>query len=252
MPTRSRPLHTVTAGLLLMATTACSTQGDERSTSPSPSGPSATSGTAPSTSRSGESMSAATQNLFTAAAGGDLTAARAALSAGADLEARNDDGRTPVVVATKAGHSAVAVALLDAGADPNAKDHMQDSAFLYAGAEGMDEILRATLRHGADVRSTNRYGGTALIPASEHGHVSTARTLIAAGVPVDHVNNLGWTALLEAIVLGDGSADQVNVVRQLLAAGADPSIGDRSGRTPRHLAVDAGYTDIVKAIDDAG
>lgn len=197
-------------------------------------------------------MSAATRDLFDAAGRGDLAAARVALTAGADLDARDGDGRTPALVATKARHTSVAVALLDAGADPNTQDAMQDSTFLYAGAEGLDEILRATLRRGADMRSTNRYGGTALIPASEHGHVSTVRILIAAGVPIDHVNNLGWTALLEAIVLGDGSADHVAVVRHPLDAGADPGIADRSGRTPRELAAAAGYTEMVTAIDRAG
>ena len=73
------------------------------------------------------------------------------------------------------------------------------------------------------MKSTNRFGGTALIPASEHGHTETVRILINAGVPLDHVNDLGWTAMLEAIVLNDGSADQVDVVRQLIGAGADTS-----------------------------
>ena len=143
----------------------------------------------------------ATRALFRAAADGDLRAARSAVQDKADLEARNEDRQTPLVVATKAKQTEVAVLLLEAGADPDAKDEMSDSAFLYAGAEGYNEILRATLRRGANVKSTNRFGGTALIPASEHGHTETVRILINAGVPVDHVNDLGWTAMLEAIVL---------------------------------------------------
>jgi ankyrin repeat protein len=198
------------------------------------------------------SRSDATRNLFRAAASGDLVAARRAIAAGADLEARDDRRRTPVVVATKAQRTKVAIALLDAGADPNAKDDLQDSAFLYAGAEGLDQILRATVRHGARVTSANRFGGTALIPASEHGYSDTVRILINAGVPLDHVNDLGWTAMLEAIVLGDGSAGHVDVIRQLIGAGADTSIRDRDGRTPRSLAAARGYDRIVDLIDDAG
>ena len=60
-------------------------------------------------------------------------------------------------------------------------------------------------------------------------------------MPLDHVNDLGWTAMLEAIVLNDGSADQVDVVRQLIGAGADTSIRDKNGRTPRSLAAAEGY-----------
>ena len=193
----------------------------------------------------------ATKALFTAAEQGDVAAARAALAAKADLEARNGKKQTPLVVATKAQQTKVAVLLLEAGADPNAKDEISDSAFLYAGAEGYNEILRATLRHGAKVKSTNRFGGTALIPASEHGYTETVRILINAGVPLDHVNDLGWTAMLEAIVLNDGSADQVDVVRQLIGAGADPTFRDKNGRTPRSLAAAKGYDEIVKVIDDA-
>ena len=91
------------------------------------------------------------------------------------------------------------------------------------------------------MKSTNRFGGTALIPASEHGHTTTVRILINAGVPLDHVNDLGWTAMLEAIVLNDGSADQVDVVRQLIGAGADTSVRDKNdaahrGRWPQPRA----------------
>lgn len=192
----------------------------------------------------------ATRALFRAASTGDVAAARAAIAAKADLKARDDRRRTPLVVATKAKQTKVAVLLLEAGADPDAKDDLQDSAFLYAGAEGYNEILRATLRHGANVKSTNRFGGTALIPASEHGYSETVRILINAGVPVDHVNDLNWTAMLEAIVLGNGSADHVDVVRQLIGAGADTSIRDGDGRTPRSLAAARGYDEIVALIDD--
>lgn len=190
-------------------------------------------------------------SLHEAVSRGDADAVRAAIAANADLEARDAAGRTPLVAATKAEDAELAGILLSAGADPNAKDDLQDSAFLYAGAEGLDEILLLTLRHGADVRSTNRFGGTALIPASEHAHVSTVRILLDAGVPVDHVNDLSWTALHEAIVLGDGSPEHVTVVRMLLDAGADTSIADGAGVLPRELAARRGFTEIVRAIDEA-
>jgi uncharacterized protein len=200
---------------------------------------------------SGEPTSAsdATARLLRAVADGDARGVQDALADGADLKHRDGDGRTPLVVATKADRVEVARVLLEAGADPDTKDDLQDSAFLYAGAEGLDEILAMTLDHGADVRSTNRFGGTALIPASEHAHVETVRTLIAAGVPLDHVNHLGWTALHEAIVLGNGDADHVTVVRLLLDAGADATIPDGSGTLPRQLAADAGHTAIVAELD---
>ncbi|MEV4737366.1 MULTISPECIES: ankyrin repeat domain-containing protein [unclassified Microbacterium] len=190
-------------------------------------------------------MSDASRDLLAAAAGGDADAVRAALDAGADLEARGGGGMTALVAATKANHLAAARALIDAGADVNAKDDIQDSAYLYAGARGHDEILRLTLDHGADLASTNRYGGTALIPASERGLLSTIRILLDAGVDPNHVNNLHWTALHEAIVLGDGSQTYVEVVRALLAGGADVTVRDGDGVLPHDLATARGYDAIA-------
>lgn len=173
--------------------------------------------------------------LFDAVDRNDPAAITAALASGANIEARGEGERTPLVEATKNDAVAAASTLILAGADVNAKDSMQDSAFLYSGAEGLNEILALTLAHGADVDSVNRYGGTALIPASEHAHVESVRMLIAAGgVPVNHVNDPGWTALLEAVVYGDGSARYIDVITQLLDAGGQiPRSGMHRGGRPR-------------------
>ncbi|UXM92145.1 ankyrin repeat domain-containing protein [Paenarthrobacter sp. JL.01a] len=153
-----------------------------------------------------------------------------------------------LILAAKANDPARVRELIAAGGNVNAKDAIQDSAFLYAGAEGFNEVLQLTLDAGADVRSINRYGGTALIPASEHGHTDTVRILIAAGVPVNHVNNLGWTAMQEAILLNNGGPNQQDVVRQLLAAGADPDIRDPEGRTALQNAERLGFREIAALI----
>jgi len=153
-----------------------------------------------------------------------------------------------LIQAAKANDVAMVAELIRAGGSVNAKDAIEDSAFLYAGAEGFNEVLQLTLAAGADVRSTNRFGGTALIPASEHGHVETVRILIAAGVPVNHVNNLGWTAMQEAILLNNGGPRQQEVVRQLLAAGADPGIRDPQGRTALENAERLGFVEIAALI----
>ena len=110
--------------------------------------------------------------------------------------------------------------LIEEGADVNAKDLIQDTPFLYAGAEGRTEILKMTLARRRP-QSTNRFGGTALIPAAHHGHVETVKLLLATAIDKDHVNNLGWTALLEAVILGDGGPAHTEIVRLLVAAGAN-------------------------------
>lgn len=192
------------------------------------------------------------QALHQAAAQGHAQAGRAQLAQGANMEARNAAGATALLVATHHNHVEVARVLIEAGADVNAQDHIQDSPYLYAGARGHNEILKMTLAHGADLQSLNRYGGTALIPAAERGHVETVQLLIAAGVDVNHLNKLHWTALMEAIVLGEGGARHVQIVRELVNAKADVHIPDAQGITPLQHARQRGYAEIETILLQAG
>ncbi|WP_201829409.1 ankyrin repeat domain-containing protein [Microvirga zambiensis] len=207
----------------------------------------------------GHSMTAVGQStggkdLLNAVTSKDVDAAQVQrlLARGVDIDARDESGRTALLIATHGNRIEIARALIEAGADVNAKDRIDDSPYLYAGARGHLEILKMTLAHGADLKSTNRYGGTALIPASERGHVDTVRTLIDAGVNVDHVNNLGWTALLEAIILGDGGERHRQIVELLVKAGADVNLADRDGVRPLQHARSRGYKGIETILVSAG
>lgn len=175
--------------------------------------------------------------LVNAAAQGDLERVQLLLREGAPIEQRDASGRTAVLAATQGNHQAVARVLIERGANVNAQDRIQDSAYLLAGARGYVEILRATLAAGADLASTNRYGGTALTPACHYGHVEAVRVLLATSIDVNHVNRLGWTCLLEAVILGDGGAAYQDIVRQVLARGADVNLPDRDGVTPLQHAL---------------
>lgn len=192
------------------------------------------------------------QTLINAAELGDLATIQRQLAAGALVDARDDRGRTALLVATHANRVEAARLLIERGADVNAKDAIQDSPFLYAGARGRLEILRLTLAAGADLKSTNRYGGTALIPAAHYGHVETVRELLKTKIDVDHINRLGWTALLEAIILGDGGAAHTEIVRLLLAGGARPQVADAQGVTPLAHAVQRGQHAIADLLRRAG
>ena len=191
------------------------------------------------------------QALIEAAGRGDPAAVERLIREGARVSARDNRGRTALLVATHGNHVAVARALIAAGADVNAKDDMQDSAFLYAGAEGRIEILKMTLPT-ADLKSTNRYGGTALIPAAHHGHTEAVRILLATAIDKDHVNRLGWTALLEAVILGDGGPVHSEIVRLLVEAGANVNIADREGVTPLQHAKRRGYAAMVRILEARG
>ena len=191
------------------------------------------------------SPSALGRQLVVAAEAGDRQLVDKLLTNGAEIEWRDGRRRTALLAATQHNHVAVARLLISRGADVNAKDDISDSPYLLAGARGYVDILKLTLANGADVKSLNRFGGTALIPACERGHVEAVALLIAAGVAVDHVNRLGWTCLLEAVILGDGGPRHQEIVRQALAAGADPNRADRDGVTPFAHAVQRGQTEIA-------
>lgn len=190
--------------------------------------------------------------LLSAAAAGDVPAIERALASGAQIETRDARGRTPVLLATTGGHVAAAQALIARGANVNAQDAQQDSAFLLAGARGLTEIVRAALAAGADWRITNRYGGTALIPACERGHVETVRLLLTTDIDVDHVNRLGWTGLLEAVILADGGPRHQDIVRLLLARGAQVNLADRDGVTPLQHAERMGQREVAALLRAAG
>ena len=200
---------------------------------------------------SGRVVAQSETDLIEAAARGRVAEVQRLLAAGADVRARDSSGRTALLAATQGNHEALARLLIEAGADVNAQDHQLDSAYLLAGARGYLGILRLTLAAGADLKSTNRYGGTALIPACHYGHVETVRELLRTSIDVNHVNRLGWTALLEAVILGDGGARHTEIVHLLLAAKADPHIGDRDGVTPLAHAQKSGYRDMARALMEA-
>ncbi|HET9421797.1 MAG TPA: ankyrin repeat domain-containing protein [Nocardioides sp.] len=179
--------------------------------------------------------------LLAAAASGDADAAAVALRAGADIETRDDQRRTPLLLAATYDRVAVAALLVAMGADPDALDDRHDTPWLVTGVTGSVAMLETLLPAEPDLQIENRYGGVSVIPASERGHVDYVRRVVRTGIDVDHVNRLGWTALLEAVILGDGGSAHQEVVRILLAAGADRSIPDGDGVTALEHARARGY-----------
>jgi hypothetical protein len=187
--------------------------------------------------------------LFEAVRTGQLAGVKTAIAAHADIEARDEQGRTALLVATMDDRAEIATALIDAGADVNAKALNKDTPFLYAGAEGRNAILKLILATGkANLDDTNRYGGTALIPAAHHGHPSTVRILLGTGIDINHVNGLGWTALLEAVILSDGGPVHQEIVGLLVDAGAR-NMADKDGKTPLDHARARGFSEMAARIE---
>ena len=187
-------------------------------------------------------------SLVRAGESGDLAGVRRLIAAGADVDQRDDRGRTAVTAAAMQEHVEVVAALVDAGADIDLQDADRNNPLLVAGENGNVELLREVLRGDPDLRATNRFGGTALIPAADRGHVDMVRALLETEIPLDHVNSLGWTALLEAVILGEGGRAHQQIVRLLVDAGADAGIADRDGVTALEHARRRGYLQIARIL----
>jgi len=191
----------------------------------------------------------ADDRLFEAIRADDVPAVRQLIRSGIDIERRDQDKRTPLMLAVRNDRVEIARLLIGAGSDPNARDELHDTPYLFAAAEGRTEILRSLLAGGANLLDTNRFGGTGLIPAAHHGHADVVRLLLATDIDVDHVNNLGWTALLEAVILGDGGPVYQEIVGLLLKAGARRDITDRDGMSPLDHARRLGYRKIAALLE---
>ena len=190
--------------------------------------------------------------LHRAAHRGDAGSIAKIAAAGADVNARDAHGRTPLHVATFARRHDAIRALAAAGADLHLLENDRYDCVTIAAVADDEDTLRLLLSLGASAQLvTSRYDGTALIAAAHLGHDGVVRQLIAAGAPLDHVNNLHWTAIIEAIVLGDGGRRHQETLRALIDAGANLQLADRQGNTPLALARSRGYREMVGMLEQA-
>ncbi len=196
---------------------------------------------------------AAYKGLHAAAHKGDAAWIEKSGASQAELDARDNNGRTPLHVATFARQPGAIRALVKAGASINLLDKDLYDGVTIASVADDEDTLRVLLSLGASARQvTSRYDGTALIAAAHLGHDGVVKQLIAAGAPLDHVNNLHWTAVIESIVLGNGGPRHQATLKALINAGASVQLADRQGNIPLQLAKSRGYEEMVKTLGKAG
>jgi ankyrin repeat protein len=141
------------------------------------------------------------EQLLKAAKSGDLAEVRSQLAAGADVEARNADGATALMLSAHAGRLDVVRALIDAGANVNATDERGWGALAKAVYNpdldrGFADVVEALIEAGADVEAPIGYGIRPLMLAAGYGEAAVVEKLLAAGADVLARNDGGLTALM--------------------------------------------------------
>lgn len=106
------------------------------------------------------------------------------IQAGADLNAKDSRGWTPLHSAARySGQPAVLAALLETGALVNVKDSAGDTPLHWAAAENPNvKVLVLLLQAGADVNASDRFGWIPLHnAAAENSNPEIIRALLEAG-----------------------------------------------------------------------
>ena len=173
--------------------------------------------------------------LLFAARSGDLESARLLVAAGADVHDTTADGNTALVIAAHSGHGSLAAFLLDEGADANAaplgytalhaavvRGNLLDRDVLNPDPGAGVSLVRALIAHGADL-NTRLLKGT---PVRRWSHDFAFMAPWVGATPL-------WLA---------AKFLEVDMMRVLADAGADPRLASSNGTTPLMAAAGLGYS----------
>ena len=184
----------------------------------------------------GASVGTTTASGFTAllfaAKEGSIEMVRLLLASGAKVDEQAKDGSTPILAATVRGHADLAMFLLDQGAKPDGALSAAGYSPLHFAAARFDDSIAPV-----DPNQTGEWRALLGIP-DRRGKLALINALLARGADV---NATSTKPLLRAgfgesffsatpFIVAAGSGD-VEVMRLLLAQGADPKAVGASGRT---------------------
>ena len=185
------------------------------------------------------------KNFFNAAESGSLMQLQLEqlLQLNVNIDFRNEDGTTALMVASNDGHHQVVELLLKEGADVNIQNNNGVTCLMVASNNGHHQVVELLLKEGADVNIQNNDGWTALMIASQNGHHQVVELLLKEGADVNIQNNNGVTCLMVASANGHHQ-----VVELLLKEGDNVNIQDKDGWTALMVASDEGHHQVVELL----
>jgi ankyrin repeat protein len=213
------------------------------------------------------SSAASADALIDAVRAGDRQNALRLIDNGADVNAADPLGTTPLMWAARYGDAVVVDRLIRAGAQPAAENAFGVTPMAEAALIGSEPVIRELLAAGVDPDSPNPEGETALMLVVRTGRLDAAELLIDAGADVNAKERwAGQTALMWA-----GAQLQPEMVKLLLANGAEvearstvrqwsrkvsseprPKELAQGGLTPLMFAARTGCIECAELLLDAG
>ena len=165
--------------------------------------------------------------LFTAIKGGDKAAVERLLELDRALvDARDEKGLSPVLVALYRGHNEIAAAILRRGP--------KLSVFEAAAAGDGARVREIVDRDQAQANGSASDGYSPLGVAAFFRHREIVRYLLDAGADPLPASPQGGFTPLHSAVATDAAPRDIEIVRMLLDKGANPNARSEAGNTPLH------------------
>jgi len=161
---------------------------------------------------------------------------------GAIVDAKDGRGNTPL---HGASHRDVAAVLIAKGADVNAKNRFGTTPLHNAASEGRMGVGELLIEKGADVNAKNKWDLTCLDIATNQGHTGIAQLLRKHGATTSVDKSAA--SFDQAVSEGD-----IELVKSLLAKGADVNGRGRRGLTILHIAASHGHKVLVELLITKG